>query len=131
MTDAELQAKRDKALELHLAGATYEAIAQAVGYASKSSAHDAVQEALKARAASPSAADAVQLEVARLDAMLTGLWAKARRGDVAAVDRALRIGERRTALLLMASSAAAGAEPAADSVGSAQDAIEAKLRLVQ
>lgn len=91
--------RQQKALELHLAGATYDAIAQALDYASRSGAHEAVQMALKAQHEDPQLEDSVRDELARLDAMLTGLWAKARRGDVAAVDRVLKIGERRTQLV--------------------------------
>jgi hypothetical protein len=47
----------------------------------------------------PGVSQAVTVELARLDAMLLGLWGRARKGDVAAVDRVLRIGERRTQLL--------------------------------
>ena len=38
-------------------------------------------------------------EIARLDGMLEKLWPKARRGEVSAVDRVLKIGERRAKLL--------------------------------
>jgi hypothetical protein len=90
--------RRAKALELHLAGATYDAIANAVGYASRSGAHKAVQEALL-DLGRPVQGTAIDTELARLDAMLTGLWPKARRGDVQAVDRVLKISERRSVLL--------------------------------
>lgn len=92
--------RRAKALELHLAGATYDAIAKAVGYASRSGAYKAVKEALADdEETTPDLAEAASTELARLDAMLTGLWTKARRGDVQAVDRVMRIEERRTAIL--------------------------------
>jgi hypothetical protein len=39
------------------------------------------------------------MEVARLDQMLLGLWPKAIKGDTWAVDRVLKIMERRAALL--------------------------------
>ena len=45
------------------------------------------------------AEDVAQLETERLDAMLLGLWEKATKGDPQAVDRALRIMERRAKLL--------------------------------
>jgi hypothetical protein len=93
--------RQARALELHLAGATYDAIADALGYASRSGAYKAVQEALTQLGDSPQVGEAVGTEVARLDAMLVGLWSKARKGDVAAVDRVLRISERRMALLLL------------------------------
>lgn len=100
--------RRAKALELHLAGATYESIANAVGYASKSGAHKAVQEALD-DLGKYGPDEATETELARLDAMLTGLWPKARRGDVQAIDRVLKIGERRSVLLAM--SAGSASEP--------------------
>lgn len=97
---AETDERRTKALELHLAGATYDAIAKTVGYASRSGAHKAVQQALAdADETAPDVAEAAGTELARLDAMLTGLWAKARRGDVQAIDRVMRIEERRSQIL--------------------------------
>ena len=99
MADNDAKARQAKALELHLAGATYDAIATAVGYASRSGSFKAVQEAMSGLGEAPGMAEAAGTELARLDAMLTGLWPKARRGDVQAVDRVLRIGERRAALL--------------------------------
>ena len=97
----EADERRARALELHLAGATYESIANAVGYASKSGAHKAVQEALNDLGKFSAVGDDVSTELARLDAMLTGLWPKARRGDVQAIDRVIKIGERRSVLLSM------------------------------
>ena len=98
-----------QALELHLAGATYERIPGALGFANRGSAFKAVQAALAARPAAPEQAEVVRLEVARMDALLTGLWPAARRGDVAAVDRVLKIGERRAELLAMTTAATATA----------------------
>jgi hypothetical protein len=99
----ERAARHEKALELHLAGATYRAIAEQLGFSSPASVHEAVQKALAARQVTTAGqSEAVQTELARLDAMLVGLWAAARRGNVAAVDRVLKIGERRVALLALA-----------------------------
>lgn len=113
--------RRGRALELRLAGATYDKIAQAVGYASKSGAHKAVQEALVGLGKfTPD--DVVETELARLDAMLTGLWGKARRGDVQAVDRVLRIGERRAALLAIST------RDDAEEKGTALDDLAARRR---
>ena len=98
---AEAEDRRRRALELHLAGATYDAIAQALGYASRSGAYKAVQEALAGLGEPSAPEDEIATAVARLDAMLTGLWAKARRGDVQAIDRVLRIEERRAVLRAM------------------------------
>lgn len=94
--------RRRQALELHLAGATYDEIAAQCEYAGRSGAYKAVQQALAARRTpdvAPEDAKPAETELARLDAMLTGLWPKARRGDVAAVDRVLQIEQRREKLL--------------------------------
>lgn len=88
--------RRARALELHLAGASYQAIADALGYASRGSAHDAVQKALEDLA--PDASQFEATAIARIDAMLQGLWPKARRGDVQAIDRVLRLEQERRAL---------------------------------
>lgn len=114
MTSPQTDNRRAKALELHLAGATYDAIATAVGYASRSGAHKAVQEALSGLGRPAAGSEVLTTEIARLDAMLTGLWPKARRGDVQAVDRVLKISERRAQLLAMS---AGEAQPAARETG--------------
>ena len=98
---ATVDERRAKALELHLAGATYDAIAEAVGYSDRGNAYRAVQQALD-DLGTYTTDDSVQTELARLDAMLTGLWAKARRGDVQAIDRVMKIDERRFALKALA-----------------------------
>lgn len=43
-------------------------------------------------------ADRLRLEIARIDRLHTALWPKGTKGDLGAVDRLLRISERRTAL---------------------------------
>lgn len=93
------EAKRAKARELRLAGATYADIAAHVGYASRSAARGAVQQAMAEDPPDRDQVSALDNELARLDAMLTGLWAKARRGDYAAVDRVMAIDRRRAELL--------------------------------
>jgi len=89
-----------EALELRKAGATYHQIADRMGI-SVSGAHAAVTRALKAlrEETSEEAQSVRQLEIDRLDAMLLGCWEKARRGDAAAIDRVLRIQERRSKYL--------------------------------
>lgn len=90
--------KRKKALELKKAGATYEQIAERVGFSERGAAHRAVQTALKEVTAEP-AREVLQLELERLDAMLLGLWPAARKGKPEAVDRVLKIQERRAKYL--------------------------------
>ena len=83
-----------QALELRKAGATYQVIADRLGYASPRGAHKAVTSALKA-SLREAGAEVRELELARLDAMLLGLWRRVQSGDEKAVDRALKIEERR------------------------------------
>lgn len=133
MTTRDNAERNDRALELHLAGVSYSRIAEALGLRSKSAAHDAVQSALARRGdpapapepdptppgQGPDVPATVATELGRLDAMLTGLWPRARQGDVKAVDRVLKIGERRMALLTLAarSNPAPEAEPATEGEG--------------
>lgn len=87
-----------RALKLFLAAATYEVIAEQLD-CTVDEATTAVQAAI---AASPVAMDqspARILELERLDALHRAVWAKALRGDVAAVDRVLRIQEARQRML--------------------------------
>jgi len=79
-----------QALELRKAGATYQAIADQLGYASAKGAHKAVASALKATLRDP--ADGVrELELERLDAALLAIWRRVQAGDYAAIDRLLGI----------------------------------------
>jgi hypothetical protein len=99
-TAAELAQARErdrKAVELALAGASYTAIADQLGYADRSGAWKAVRRALDRQEATEVGALREQ-EVARLDRMQAALWAKALRGDVQAVAAVLRIIDRRCKL---------------------------------
>lgn len=89
-----------KALELRRMGKGYVEIAAALGIG-KSQAHRLVQAGL-ADARAQVDADAGDLraeEISRIDAMLAGLWPDARKGNHGAVDRVLKIMERRAKLL--------------------------------
>src|SRR5215211_7434864 len=90
--------RQAKALALRKGGVTYEQIADAVGYASASGAHKAVLSALRRMVAEP-AEELRQLELTRLDALLVALWPAASRGTLGAVDRVLKVMERRAAYL--------------------------------
>jgi len=89
-----------QALELRRAGLGYEAIGAQLGLG-KSQAHRLVKRALEeARAQVTANADELRSEeLSRLDGMLQGLWPRARKGEVTAVDRVLKIAERRAKLL--------------------------------
>lgn len=94
---AELQAK---ALELRRAGKGFEDIGAQLAI-SKSAAHRYVVAGLAAaREHIKAHADELKAEqLSRLDALLEAVWFKARKGEVLAIDRALKIMERRDKLL--------------------------------
>ncbi|WP_416565064.1 helix-turn-helix domain-containing protein [Nocardia testacea] len=83
-----------QALQLRESGANYRQIAQALDV-STSTAHEWVQEAMRELTKEPAEA-VLQLELSRLDAMMLGIWKLASRGNLNAIDRALKIMERRS-----------------------------------
>lgn len=95
---AERAELKRKALELRKAGANYDQIAAQLKLANRSVAWKLVRSAIKGIYQEPAQAVAT-LELERLDALLLGCWSKAKGGDLHAVDRALRIMERRAAFL--------------------------------
>lgn len=90
--------KQRQALELRKAGVGFDEIAQRLGYRGASGAYYAVKTALQKTIQQP-ANELREIEVARLDALLLGLWPEARKGNVAKIDRVLRIMQRRADLL--------------------------------
>ena len=95
--------KRERALGMHLAGATYQQIADRLGYASRSGAHAAVQEALNERVGAGEVVDAYRAEATRIDVLIGVLTGPMRAGDLGAVDRYMRAIERRTQLAALIS----------------------------
>lgn len=90
-----------QALELRKAGASYQAIADQLGYASAKGAHKAVASAMRATLQEP--ADEVRLlETTRLDAALLAIWRRVQNGEDRAIDRLLGIMKRRMELLGLA-----------------------------
>jgi ribosomal protein L15E len=121
-----------KALELRRMGKGYVEIGAALGI-SKSQAHRYVTEGMgDARAQVAAGIDEIRTEeISRLDAMLSGLWPKARRGEVAAVDRVLRIMERRARLLGLDAPMRVGVGAGvAASVGEEGTVVSAEARVV-
>lgn len=92
------QEKRKKALQLRLAGASLDRIVQEGIYTNKGSASRAIKQAL-ADITRESAQDVLAMELERLDAALMGIWAAVRSGDVFAIDRMLKIMDRRARYL--------------------------------
>lgn len=90
-----------QAFELRKAGATYQAMADKLGYASPRGAHKAVASALKATLREL-AEELRELEAMRLDAALLAIWRRVTNGDERAIDRLLTIMKRRMELLGLA-----------------------------
>lgn len=93
--------RQAEALELRKAGLTYEEIAKRIGYGSRTAAYNAVKRALTELAEETSAsADRLrELENSRLDRLHTIAWQQAVEAkDLTAIDRAVRISERRAKL---------------------------------
>lgn len=95
---AEAQAKRAQALELKKAGATNEQIVEAGIYANRGTVSRELKKAL-ADITHDAAADVLKIELARLDTALMGIWGAVRNGDVFAIDRMLKIMDRRARYL--------------------------------
>lgn len=86
------------ALDLRRAGYEYSQIAEQTGYANASGARKAVQRALKRGFVEP-AEDLRTLEADRLDLAHRAVWTSALRGDLKAIDRVVKISDRRSKLL--------------------------------
>jgi len=89
-----------KSLEMRKAGATYLQIGDQLGI-TETGAYRAVMRSLKRlnETINEEALEVRRLELERLDAMLIALWPQARKGNQGAVDRVLRIMERRAKFL--------------------------------
>lgn len=92
--------RQQRAVELRRAGYSYREIGKAIGIGT-TSAHRLVTRAVveTRKAIAEDVNEMRALELSRLDALLGGLWADARRGHLGAIDRVLRIMERRAKLL--------------------------------
>jgi hypothetical protein len=82
---------------LRASGATYRQIGDALGI-DKTTAWRLVQQESES-IIRESAAEVLELELTRLDRLQMGIWAEAISGDLAAVDRVLKIMEMRAKLL--------------------------------
>jgi hypothetical protein len=90
--------RQRNALELRMAGATFQAIADALGYGNRSSATDAITRALRDTTPKELTDEVRRIENERLDALWRPMYLRAIGGDYLAVDRCLRIMARRAAL---------------------------------
>lgn len=89
--------KERKCLELRRGGLTYDRIAAEVGYTNRSAARKAVERALE-RTLQESADELRVLEADRLDRLQVAAWKAATGGDLFAIDRVLKIMDRRAKL---------------------------------
>jgi hypothetical protein len=95
----ELIDKERKALELRRAGATYDEIAQALGYATPQGAYLAYNRAIKRTLVEGGAEEARQSELDRCDRLQRAYWAKAMSGDIQAGGIILKVMDRRARYL--------------------------------
>lgn len=93
--------RRAKNLEMRLAGARWEQIAEALEYASKAAACKDFTRALEQTRSvvAMRVGELKEIELLRLDRLQAGVWPKAVRGDVKAADVALKVHDRRVRLL--------------------------------
>ena len=98
---AAIAERRAKAIELRRAGVDWTTIAKELGYSSKASACKDVRRAMEESLKLMSERAEIRRveEVARLDRLQQGLWARAVGGDPRAADTVLRIIDRRIRLL--------------------------------
>ena len=92
--------RRPRVLELKKAGASVRAIARALDVGATTVQRDLDLALGELAAEQRAGAERLRvLELARLDAMHSALWPRVRAGDTDAIDRLLRIAERRSKLL--------------------------------
>jgi hypothetical protein len=87
----------NRVLTMRKAGVPFEVIADRVGYKDKSGAYRAWERAMKGLVTEP-AEELRKLELARLDDLLFAIWKKGTEGDLGAIDKLLKISERRAKL---------------------------------
>lgn len=95
---ADAMERRRQALELRKAGMTYQVIADKLGYRNRNGAWKSIKSALRDIPAE-AAHEVKAIELERLDTLLKSIWSGALSGSLGAVDRAIRIMERRARLL--------------------------------
>jgi hypothetical protein len=90
--------REQRVIELRAQGWTWQRIANTVGYATPSAAKVAFDNAIK-RVMQPAAQEVLTLELERLDRFLTYLWPAIEQGDPTAIDKGLKIMDRRAKYL--------------------------------
>ena len=95
---AEVIQKERDCLLMRQQGFTFEEIAHKLAYKGESGAREAFRRALVRTLQEP-ASEVRELELSRLDALMTVAWDKAMSGDLKAIDRVLKIQDRRARYL--------------------------------
>ena len=89
-----------EALNLRKSGATYDQIGKALGITTQGAYRAIIRSLNRLNEQNRESADELRrLEVERLDRMLAAIWGQVLNGNQGAVDRAIKIGERRAKLL--------------------------------
>ncbi|MEQ4717900.1 hypothetical protein [Nonomuraea sp. B19D2] len=97
----EISKRRHQALQMRIAGVSPTLIAERLGYSSPQAASSDVTRALQkaAKQEQMAAEELLYLEINRLDRMMASVWPKVIKGEVNAVEAALKIVNKRSSLL--------------------------------
>ncbi|TMR99527.1 hypothetical protein [Nonomuraea basaltis] len=97
----EISERRYQALQMRIAGVSAVVIAQRLGYSSPQLVSKDITNALKkaAKQEAMAAEELLNLEINRLDRMMAAVWPKVIKGEVNAVEAALKIVNKRASLL--------------------------------
>jgi predicted transcriptional regulator len=90
--------RRTEAIEMRKRGMSYKRIAEELGYSSATAVSSTINKALR-ELPQEGASNLRKIELERLDQLLDAMWDKAMKGDGWAVDRCLKIMERRAKLM--------------------------------
>lgn len=116
------------AFELRKVGVPFDEIAERLGYKSARSAEQSVIRVCKNRVRDRNPEQVVAMELERLDALQLVAWRRAKNGDLAAIDRILKIMEKRAEYLGLTAPQPQGQEVTNNTAifvgGSQQDYIE-------
>jgi len=94
----EAKQRAAEAMTLRIAGASYQVIADRLGFADPSGAQKAIERAMKETIQEP-ADELRRVELERLDAMFLGLFPHARQGSPNHVEKAIKVMDHRAKLL--------------------------------
>ena len=97
--DIDVIERERRVIELRRAGHTFDDIAQTIGFANPSVAHNAYTRALKRTLINAGTEEVREQELDRLERLQTFAWAEAEQGNLKAMETVLKIMQRRARLL--------------------------------